>query len=96
MKARLAWLLFYARVLDMATVTIPKKITRGEELVVITRKEYDRAFGVARRGEATALALLKKQLRLGAIARASRDRAVAKEWFPLDESIWRKGEMRTR
>lgn len=26
----------------MNTVTIPKKITRGEELVVISRKEYER------------------------------------------------------
>lgn len=25
----------------MQTMTIPKKITRGEELIVITRKEYE-------------------------------------------------------
>jgi len=25
----------------MATITIPKKITKGEELVVISRKEYE-------------------------------------------------------
>lgn len=35
---------------------------------------------------------LKKQLRLGAIARAARDLAVAEEWFPIDEGVWqRKG-----
>ena len=33
---------------------------------------------------------LKKQLRLGAIARASRDLAVAEEWFPVDEGVWQK------
>lgn len=26
----------------MSTITIPKKITKGEELVVIPRKEYER------------------------------------------------------
>ncbi|MCR4328050.1 MAG: hypothetical protein NUV53_00855 [Patescibacteria group bacterium] len=26
----------------MATVTIPKQITKGEELVVLTRKEYEK------------------------------------------------------
>ncbi len=80
----------------MATVTISKRITKGEELVVITRKEYDRAFGVARQDEEAARAMLKKRLRLGAIARISRDRTVTKEWFPLDEGVWQKGESRMR
>jgi len=26
----------------MGTITIPKKVTKGEELVVISRKEYER------------------------------------------------------
>jgi len=28
----------------MATITIPKKITKGEELVIIPRKDYERLF----------------------------------------------------
>ncbi|MDO8504006.1 MAG: hypothetical protein Q7S60_04975 [bacterium] len=28
----------------MATITIPKKITKGEELVVIPRKEYEKFY----------------------------------------------------
>jgi len=34
----------------MATVTIPKKITKGEELIVISRKDYE-AFLRYQRGE---------------------------------------------
>jgi len=80
----------------MATITIPKQVTKGEELVVITRKEYDRAFGVAPRDGEVGRANLKKMVRRGAVARASRDLAVAKEWFPLDEGVWRKGTTRSR
>jgi len=36
------------------------------------------------------IANLKKQLHLGAIVRASRDLAVAEEWFPVDEGVWQK------
>jgi len=35
----------------MATVTISKRITKGEELVVITRKEYEKFLDAAVRGE---------------------------------------------
>ncbi|MBI2888336.1 MAG: hypothetical protein HYY10_00240 [Candidatus Liptonbacteria bacterium] len=33
----------------MATVTISKKITKGEELVVLTRKEYEKFLDAAAR-----------------------------------------------
>jgi len=33
----------------MSTVTIPKKITKGEELVVIPRKEYERFLGLEKK-----------------------------------------------
>jgi len=80
----------------MATITIPKKITGGEELVVLTRREYEKAFDVAPRDAEGDRVNLKKRLRLGAIARASRDVAVVKEWFPLDEGAWRKDNARSR
>ncbi len=28
----------------MATLTIPRKITKGEELVIVSRKEYEKLF----------------------------------------------------
>lgn len=31
----------------MATITIPKKITKGEELVVIPRREYEKFLSLA-------------------------------------------------
>ena len=34
----------------MSTVTIPKKITGGEELVVISRKEYEKFLRVTKTG----------------------------------------------
>jgi len=37
---------------------------------------------------------LKKQLRLGATARASRDLGLAEEWFSVDEEVWPKGRNR--
>jgi CopG family transcriptional regulator/antitoxin EndoAI len=35
---------------------------------------------------------LKRRLKEGAIARASRDLALASEWFPLDEEAWQSGK----
>ncbi len=40
----------------------------------------------------TGQANLKKQLRLGALARASRDLSVAEEWFPIEEEVWQKSK----
>ncbi len=34
---------------------------------------------------------LKKRLKEGAIRRAERDRALAEEWFLLEEETWQKG-----
>lgn len=49
----------------------------------------DRAvrFYIEEKGRAN----LKKQLRLGATARASRDMSLAEEWFSIDEEVWPKG-----
>lgn len=33
----------------MATITIPKKITKGEELVIIPRKDYERLLSFPKR-----------------------------------------------
>lgn len=35
----------------MNAITIPRKITRGEELVVISRKEYERFLRLPRAGK---------------------------------------------
>lgn len=40
----------------------------------------------------TGRANLKKQLRIGALARASRDANLAEEWFHIDEEVWPKGK----
>lgn len=40
--------------------------------------------GATRRGE------LKKRLKEGSLRRSDRDRALAIEWFDLDEEVWRK------
>lgn len=50
----------------MNTVTIPKKITRGEELVVISRREYERFFrlpGIGKKEKGLAEAAIKEGLR---------------------------------
>ena len=33
----------------MATITIPKKLTKGEELIIIPRKEYEKILRIARK-----------------------------------------------
>ncbi len=38
----------------------------------------------------TGRARLKKQLKEGAVRRARRDRALARDWFPLEEEAWRR------
>lgn len=43
-------------------------------------------FYVEKKGKANLRRLLKE----GAIARASRDLEIAKEWFPLEEEAWLK------
>jgi hypothetical protein len=35
----------------MATLTIPKKITKGEELVIIPRKDYERFLHILKKKE---------------------------------------------
>lgn len=37
----------------MITITIPKKITKGEELVVIPRKEYERVLRIFKKEKKT-------------------------------------------
>lgn len=34
---------------------------------------------------------LRKQLQQGALRRASRDLALAEDWFPLEDELWHKG-----
>ncbi len=40
----------------------------------------------------TGRARLKTQLKEGAVRRAERDRALARDWFPLEEEAWRRRE----
>jgi len=39
----------------MVTITIPKKLTKGEELIVIPRKEYENLLGSVEKKEYTRL-----------------------------------------
>jgi len=39
----------YDRINYMATITIPKKLTKGEELIIIPRKEYEKILRIARK-----------------------------------------------
>lgn len=47
----------------MNTITIPKKITRGEELVVIPKKEYDRFLRTRNDGKTTVKDAIDEGLR---------------------------------
>lgn len=46
----------------MATITIPRKITKGEELVVIPRKDYEELLGLKKIPEFQPTAAQKKAL----------------------------------
>jgi hypothetical protein len=35
----------------MVTITIPKKVTRGEELIVVPRKEYEKLLKITKKGK---------------------------------------------
>lgn len=63
----------------MSTLTIPKNITRGAELVVLARKEYERLLSARIIPEYQATAHEKK-----ALARARKNRAAGK-FLTLDE-----------
>ena len=41
--------------LNMTQITIPKKLTKGEELVVISRKEYENFLRISSRKKASLL-----------------------------------------
>ena len=47
----------------MATITIPKKITKGEELVIIPRKDYEKLLELKRIPEFQPTAAQKKALK---------------------------------
>ena len=63
----------------MSTLTIPKKITKGTDLVVLPRKEYERLLTARIIPEYRAMAHEKK-----ALTRARRNRAAGK-FLTLDE-----------
>ena len=63
----------------MSTLTIPKKITRGAELVVLPRKEYEKLLTARIIPEYSPTAQEKR-----ALARARKNRA-AGNFFTLDE-----------
>lgn len=63
----------------MSTLTIPKNITKGAELVVLPRKEYERLLSARIIPEYQATAHGKK-----ALARARKNRAAGK-FLTLDE-----------
>ena len=46
----------------MATITIPRKITKGEELVIISRKDYEKLLELKRTPEFQPTAVQKKAL----------------------------------
>lgn len=69
----------------MPTLTIPKKITRGTELVVLPRKEYEKLLTARIIPEYQATAHEKK-----ALARARKNRAAGK-FLTLDELRQRLG-----
>jgi PHD/YefM family antitoxin component YafN of YafNO toxin-antitoxin module len=63
----------------MTTLTIPKKVTRGDELVVMSRKEYERLISSRIIPEYEATPREKREL-----ARARRDMAAGK-FMTIDE-----------
>ena len=41
-------------------------------------------------GSSRSRSYVEKQLKVGALANATRDMAIAEEWFPLEEETWRQ------
>lgn len=70
-------------------ITLPEDTVRLIDRVA-TKGDRSRLIGEAIRHyvQATGRAELKKRLREGALRRADRDRALAREWFLIDEGAW--------
>ncbi len=72
-------------------VTLPEGTVRLLERVA-PKGERSRLIDEAIRGlvEKVGRANLRRQLREGALRRADRDLALAREWFTLDEEVWQR------
>ena len=73
-------------------VTLPEETVRLLEGVA-PRGDRSRLIAEAIRYyvQETGRAKLRKQLREGALRRADRDLALAREWFALDKEVWQRG-----
>lgn len=72
-------------------VTLPDKTVRLLERVA-PKGERSRMIDEAIRGfvEKVGRANVRRQLREGALRRAERDLALAREWFTFDEEVWQR------
>jgi CopG family transcriptional regulator/antitoxin EndoAI len=73
------------------SVTLPEETVRLLERVT-PKGERSRLIDEAIRGfaEKVGRGNLRRQLREGALRRAERDLALAREWFALDEEVWQR------
>lgn len=72
-------------------ITLPEETVRLIDRVA-TKGDRSRliARAVTHFVQATSRAQLRKKLREGSMRRAERDLELAREWFPLDEEVWRR------
>ena len=67
----------------------PKKLVDPDEALTLKEaKTVRKGEAQLKQGKHVAWEDLKQQLKAGAIQRAERDRALAEEWFPVDEEAW--------
>jgi CopG family transcriptional regulator/antitoxin EndoAI len=73
-------------------ITLPERALRLVDRVA-PRGDRSRfiAAAISHYVSTTSRAKLKKDLRDGARARATRDRVLATEWFDLEEEVWPRG-----
>ena len=71
-------------------ITLPEETVRLMDRVA-PKGDRSRliALAVTRFVQASSQASVRKKLREGALRRATRDLALAREWLPLDEEAWR-------